>query len=204
MKWATTRSRTPHTRRQELRPWWNIVLLAALLVSWLPIPAKAQEAFREEQQKAIYLRNILGFVQWPANTTASGSRTLQLCVEGDALLAFVLFREFRAVSLNHRRVEVRSLRNERELTGCAVLVIGLLDPKKVARILTAATETQVMTFGQTDGFLEAGGAVQITRKQGAFQFAVNLKATNKARVKLDARLLEMAKRILRDADAAGG
>lgn len=198
------KGRTACTPRQKSRPWWSGVLLTALSVSWLSMSTRAQEALQEKQQKAMYLRNILGFVQWPANTESSGSQALQLCVEGDALLAFALSQEFRAVSLDHRKVEVRSLRNERELTGCAVLVIGPLDPKKVERILTAATDTQVMTFGQTDGFLEAGGAVQITRKQGAFQFAVNLKATNKARVKLDARLLEMAKRILQGADAAGG
>lgn len=201
---ATINGHTARIARQKLRSWRCIILLSALFASWLPISTRAQEVLRREEQKAIYLRNILGFVQWPASAEGSGSHDLQLCVEGEALLAFALSREFRAVSLDHRKVEVRSLRNERELTACTVLVIGRLDPKKVARILTAATGTQLMTFGQTDGFLEAGGAVQITQKQGALQFAVNLKATNRARVKLDARLLEMAKRILQDADTAGG
>jgi YfiR/HmsC-like len=200
----TIKVRTACTPRQKFPPWWSIVLLAALFVPWLPISTRAQEALQLEQQKATYLRNILGFVQWPASAAGNGSRPLQLCVEGEALLAFALTREFRAADLDHRKVEVRSLRSERELPGCSVLVIGRLDSQQVARILVAAAGTQVMTFGQTDGFLEAGGAVQFTRKQNALQFSVNLKATNKARVKLDARLLDMAKRVLQDADTAGG
>jgi hypothetical protein len=96
------------------------------------------------------------------------------------------------------------LASERELSGCAILIIGPLDRKKVARILAAASDMRVMTFGQTEGFLEAGGAVQITGDRGALQFAVNLKAAKNAGVKLDARLLEMAKRVLPDNDVAGG
>ena len=190
-------------RPRKLPSRLRIVLLAALFASSLPIATPAQEGLHREEQKAIYLRNFLGFVQWPASAR-TGSQPLQLCVEGDVLLAFALSREFRAVRLAERKVQVRSLSNERELIGCGVLVIGPLDPKRVARILTAAGATQVMTFGQSDGFLEAGGAVQIIGRQGGFQFAVNLRATNKVRVKLDARLLEMAKRILQDANGAGG
>ena len=200
---ATINHRAACSPRRQLPSLWRIVLLAALLASWLPIAKPAQEGLHREEQEAIYLRNFLGFVQWPASAH-TGSQSLQLCVEGDVLLAFALSQEFRAVSLADRKVEVRSLGNERELTGCGVLVIGPLEPKRVARILTAAAGTQVMTFGQSDGFLEAGGAVQIIGRQGGFQFAVNLRATNKVRVKLDARLLEMAKRILQDANGAGG
>jgi hypothetical protein len=196
-------SRITRAPRQRV-PLRSVVLFAVLTVSYFPFSTPAQQTLQEEQQKAIFLRNMLGFVQWPANTERNDPQMLQLCVEGDALLAFALSREFRAVSLDHRKVRVRSLASEQELPGCAVLIVGLLDPKKVVWILNVAGEAQVMTFGQTNGFLEAGGGVLITEDRGAFQFAVNLKAMKNTKAKLDARLLEMAKRILQDGDVAGG
>jgi hypothetical protein len=61
----------------------------------------------------------------------------------------------------------------------------------------------VLTVGDDEGFLEAGGILELIRTGNTLQFAVNLPAAKNAGLKFDARLLSLAQRVLTEKEAAG-
>lgn len=190
----------PHTLRRRAAG----ILLAWTFFCAFPEGLRAQVALKDAQQKAVFVRNILSFVEWPAESAVDREKPFQLCVEGDALLAFALSQELRGLTLHERKAAVRVTASEKDWKGCQIVLFGNLAEKKVPRLLAIASDAKVLTIGQTQGFLEAGGAIQLAPENGGFRFEVNLEAARNAGVKLDSRLLRLAKRVLNGGELAGG
>ena len=190
--------------RRRLVQICRAILIGLELFSLTSGVARAQVSMTLAHQKAIYIRNILSFVHWPQEPKDNREDDFQLCVDGDEALGFALSEEFRGITLNERKVVVRWARTEKEWKGCRALVTGALDERKIARLLASISRTDVLTLGETRGFLEAGGAVQLIQDRNGFQFEVNLEAARNAGVALDARLLSLARRVVNRPEIAGG
>jgi hypothetical protein len=202
LKFASTTGSRAEASRCSICIFFGPLLFISLIT--MPDPAQAQFSRLDEEQKAAYLRKIIGFVEWqnqPASTSEGG---FQFCVDGDAILGFALSVELRGITVHSQKVNVRLIDKEQQLKGCQALVIASYEKKHIARDLEAIEGAGVLTFGQSNQFLEEGGAVQLIQDGTGMHFAVNLAATRKAGVKLDARLLLLAKRILREDAPAGG
>jgi hypothetical protein len=61
----------------------------------------------------------------------------------------------------------------------------------------------MLTVGDDPGFLEAGGILEFTATGNTMQFAVNLPAAKRAGLKIDARLLSLARRVLTEYGTTG-
>jgi hypothetical protein len=179
-------------------------LLRLITLVTPPDAARAQLSMPDAEQKAAYLRKIMQFVDWQEHSVAAIENDFQFCVDGDAMLGFALTVELRGLMVHAQRVNVRLIKKEEQLKGCQALVIASYDKKHVTRYLEAIKDAGVLTFGQSKEFLEEGGAVQLIQEGEEMHFAVNLAATRKAGVKLDARLLTLAKRVVREETPAGG
>jgi len=61
----------------------------------------------------------------------------------------------------------------------------------------------MLTVGDDAGFLEAGGILEFAYAGNTIQFAVNLAAAKRAGLKIDARLLALAQRVLTEKESTG-
>ena len=177
------------------------ILLAIGFLVFCSVRTPAQIAMEKERQKAIFLHNILTFVQW---TDVAPPGSFEFCVEGDPLLGFALTRELKAATLNGAKVRVRLVRMRSDFTDCQALVLEGSDSNQVMKRLVASNGTSLITFGETDGFLQAGGVIQIIDQGGRLQFGVNLDTARYAGIRIDARLLELAKCLLKSGELTGG
>jgi uncharacterized protein DUF4154 len=180
------------------------VLLCAFLFCLQPGRADGQIVLREARLKAIHVKNMLGFVQWPEEYGKSMYEVIRVCVVGDQFLEFALLNEVKVTKPGERKLQVTWVKGEEEVKGCQVLYIGSADKRRIARLLGAAKGTKVLTIGEAEGFLEAGGIVQLGYEEGVVQFQVNLAAARSEGLKIDARLLGMAKRVVKSSDSHGG
>lgn len=191
------------TLRRALRSLGTVVLIACLLCC-LPRGAQAQGVPQETRLKAIYLRKILSFVQWPAGAIPAENRTFQFCVEGDHLLGFALAQELRSITIDDRTVEVRWAPKEQDLRRCQALFVGASEEKRFAKVPDSAKGTNVLTIGEANGFLDAGGVVQLSQEGNVIRFQINLAAARNAGLKMDARLLALAQRVVKGSEGPGG
>lgn len=164
----------------------------------------SQARSQEYQLKAKYLRTIPSFVEWPPSAANSSRSTFQLCTVGDYPFGVGLAREVRGVSVGGRRIELRWVHKEQELDGCEVIFIGRSEKKRYGKILEGLRGKSVLTVGESEGFLEAGGMVELSFANDRLQLEVNLMAARSANLKVDARLLAMAKRVVTERSTPGG
>ena len=129
---------------------------------------------------------------------------MEFCVEDDGLLGFALAQELSNTTVEGRRVEVRWVHTEKELKGCHVLFVGGSEEKQIAKTLERVKGANVLTLGEARGFLEAGGVAQLTYEDSFIRLGVNLAAAQNAGLKVDARLLGLARRVVKATEMPGG
>jgi len=129
---------------------------------------------------------------------------LHFCVEGNSLIGFALAQELQGFTVGDRSVDVRWAKKEQDLRDCHAIFIGGSDEKSAAKVLESTKGGNVLTFGETDGFLEAGGTVRLSTEGNQVQFQINLAAARSAGLKIDARLLGLAKRVVNGRELPGG
>jgi len=178
------------------------VLLLALLGGWIPGRLEAGTNAEAERAEAIYLEKMLSFVQWPTNPGVSDG-AFQVCVAGGHRDSYVFAEEMRGTKVEGRKIEVRSVRKEESLKNCKVLFIGSPEPKSRAKLLASVKGEQMLTVGDDAGFLGAGGMLEFSHAGNTIQFTVNLRAARNASLKIDARLLTLARRVLTEKEATG-
>jgi len=180
----------------------RVVLLLTLLGGLIPGRLDAQTDAGAERAEAIYLKKMLSFVQWPISPGDS-DEAFQVCVVGGHRNSYVFAEEMRGTKVQGRKIEVRSVRNEESLKNCKVLFIGSPEPKSRAKLLESVKGAQMLTVGDDPGFLEAGGILEFSYAGNTIQFTVNLQAARNASLKIDARLLTLARRVVTEKEAAG-
>jgi hypothetical protein len=166
--------------------------------------ARGQILSSANRLKAIYLGKMLNFVEWPDGAFSARGGAIQFCVEGNGLLGFALAQELSNTTIGGRRVEVRRVQKENDLKGCHALFVGGLGEKHIAKVLESVRGANVLTLGETEGFLEAGGVVQLSYEDSFIRLGVNLAAARNAGLKMDARLLGLAKRVVKSGEMPGG
>jgi hypothetical protein len=191
------------------RSWRCVVAVTALLVCpecKLVPSACGQETTEEYRVKAVYLRKISDFVQWPAAEGAKAkdaSEVVRLCVVGSYAFGALLAQEAGRATLSGKKMEVLWTHKELDFKGCQIIFVSRSENKNYAKILEAAKGMKALTVGETGGFLDAGGIVELNYESDALKFEVSLAAARQAQLRLDARLLAMARRVIRDKEPAG-
>jgi hypothetical protein len=158
----------------------------------------------EYRLKAVYLRMIPSFVEWPPSAGNAGKAAFLLCTVGNYPFGTRLAIEIQGVTIGGRKIELRLLRRGQELDGCEMVFFGESEAKQYGKILESLKGKSVLTVGETKGFLEAGGMVELSFENDRLQMEVNLVVVRKANLKVDARLLAMAKRVVTEHSTPGG
>ena len=183
------------------------VLSAAVI--WLALcaalPALAQESTTQQyKNKATFLAAFPSFVEWPESVFPSTESPFVICVRGDFSFGTSLAELARGKSPRGRRVEVRWVHTDQQLRSCQIAFISRSEQKHYAKLLQALEGAWVLTVGETDDFLAAGGAISLSAGPEALQFEVNLTATEAAHLKISSRLLALARRVMSRTEAAKG
>ncbi len=173
-------------------------ILAAFWVFALTPGTPAQAPSSGEYRiKAEYLANFAKFVEWPDGAFASEDRPFVIGVVGTYLFGTSLSEAVSGKTVRGRKIKIRILTAKDNLRDCQILFIGVSDPKRLASLQWA----NVLTVGETDGFLQAGGAINFLVEQERVRFEVNLGGAARARLKMSSQLLGMARTVWSDASA---
>jgi YfiR/HmsC-like len=179
---------------------WALAL--TILVAMLLRTAAAQSA-TEYQVKAAFLFNFAKFIDWPADAFPNADAPLQICVLGQDPFG----RDFEQViedkAVNGHRLEVAHPDGVPQSRACQILFIGASEKQRVREILHGLRGASVLTVGETPGFAAMGGVINFVLDENRVRFEINVKAAERAHLKLSARLLTVAKLIVTDDEARG-
>lgn len=166
---------------------WLPALFTTLVVL-AAAPAGAQTA---SELKAAFLLSFVKFTEWPPDAPAPGA-PLVLCTT-DEDVASALLGASGGREVDHRTLIVRRVKLDEPLRGCAVLHVGEIDRKQTARLATALQGASVLSVGDAEDFASSGGVIGLFVDGDRMRFAINPGAAERMRLRLSARLLNLAK-----------
>lgn len=164
-----------------------------------PIPGK-MEPPSEYELKAIYLYNFLQFVQWPEEECRlPGGRAHEIAVIGDSSLRPVLLSlqdKLRKKNKDLRLVFHDSYQEGMDLSRCCLLFIAASEQRKLPSILKSLAGKHVLTVTDGDDGADSGVMITLLSRANRIRWAVNRRPVADAGLKMSAKLLEIAERVI--------
>jgi hypothetical protein len=170
-------------------------VLTGILLASSSVSALGQSP-TEYEVKAAFLFNFAKFVEWPA-TVFSGSETpFRICILGRDPFGNGLEQIVAGKKLDRRQIEIARPMNSMEAKNCQILFIASSEARQVPQILEHLKGVSVLTVADTNRFALMGGMISFVRDDDRVRFEINVQAADAAHLKLSARLMTVAKRVL--------
>jgi hypothetical protein len=153
-------------------------------------------ATREYEVKAAYLFNFANFANWPADAFESPSAPFRICTVGPDPFGPALADTVRNETIDGHPLTVVHAPPLADIRRCHILFVASNTPELKATV-DAAGAGPVLTVGETDGFLRAGGVLAFAMDEGRVRFDVNPAQATKVGLSLSSKLLQVARRVQR-------
>jgi YfiR/HmsC-like len=163
-------------------------LLGLMIFLWGSLPMSAQTSMSEYQVKALFLLNFVKYVDWPAE--ASGPIVIGILGQdnfNDSLRAAV-----EGKNIGGREIVIKHVSAGDDLSGCTILFVSSSENPQLNQILGKAGSSPILTVGESDSFLQNGGIINFTLKEGKIHLEINLKAAQKVNLQISSKLLSVA------------
>lgn len=171
------------------------------LSALLCLAARAQ-APSEYEVKAAFLFNFAKFVEWPTGTFSSANAPFRICVLGKDPFGNTLDRIVADKTLDEHRIEIDRSITLADANNCQILFLASSEARRMAQIVQQLKGGGVLTVADTSGFAQMGGIINFVLDEDRVRFEINLRAAEAAHLKLSARLVTVAERVVGD-DPAG-
>ena len=176
----------------------GIVLAAA---SWLQAPwATAQQPEpanlpNEYTVKAVFLYTFGRYVEWPESALAKTPNTFVIGVVGEDPFGGALDEIAAKKTIQGRRIVVRRFASAEKFDGpCHILFVSRsLKADQQAAAIKKTQGKGVFVVGENPGFAEQGGVANFFVDGDSVRFEINGDAAKRAKLHMDAKLLNLGK-----------
>ncbi len=169
------------------------LLAACALIGSVPTAGAQSEPPGEYQVKAAFLYNFAKFVEWPAEAFADASAAIHLCVVGEDPFGESLEQIVRGKAIQGRPLAIMRLKSDQDPRTCQILFISSSEKQRFGQILARLRESSVLTVGETQHFAQLGGIINFVLEESKVRFEINANAAERARLKISAKLLSLAR-----------
>lgn len=161
--------------------------------------AQAQESVSKEYQvKAAFLYNFAKFVEWPAQTFTNDESPLVIGVFGQNPFGGVLDAIAQKHQINGRAIVIKPVNTVADAAGVNLMFLGTNEDKQAADILAALKGTNILTVGESEKFMAAGGMIGFVPVDDKIRFEINASAAERHGLKISAQLLRLAISVHKD------
>ncbi len=154
-------------------------------------PALHAQQTSEDRLRAAFLYQLAQYITWPQ--TAPSKEPFRICVYGYTGFSSTLESAVGGKRIDNRPVRVLNLKRPDEIAQCQMVYLGFDDRREIAEFVGRWSYPRVLMVGESEGFAELGGMVNLVLDAGRVNFEVNLAATRRAGVSLRSQLLRFAK-----------
>jgi hypothetical protein len=181
-----------------------LLILAALNVGPDCYAIASDEAL-EYQVRAAFLLNFTRFIEWPPSAFADGDSPMAICILGDDPFGNIIDQLVSGELVGGRKIVVRRIGNPPLPQTCQVLYIrktenGNAEAARSGKELSGNLPTGgpgVLTVGEGNAFVREGGMIAFILDTRRVRFDINQTAAENAGLKLSARLLSVARTVVK-------
>lgn len=148
---------------------------------------------KEFQVKALFLYNFANFVEWPSEAFDSQMAPLKMCLFG--AVPFGNFLDVvNGVKIRQRMLDVIRTTDEDDIRqGCHILFVGIDRTDRLQEFFSNLNHLFVLSVGNTEGFAENGGVINIFRTSDQQKFEINLTRAIENGLFISSDLLSLAR-----------
>lgn len=154
--------------------------------------ARHYESFHEIDRRASFLLNFAFFMQWPQSAFDSASAPLRYCVLGNPELSSSLKQTLAGEQVAGRPLQLANAQEQAPWRRCHVLYLDHRVAESMSRVLAEVKDAPVLTVGDTQELVHAGGMVSLVRKDGRLHALINREAASRAGIQISSKLLRLA------------
>lgn len=169
-----------------------LCLLAVLLWAALAHAGDNAQADAEAKIKASYIYKLAAYIDWPPGD-AGAPFTIGI-LDADNV-ADELKKLSASYPLKNRPVQIRVLAAGTPLSGLQLLYIGQRAARNAHSLFDSIATQPVLTMTESAGLLSAGSVINLVLVDERIRFEVSLPHAEARRLKVSARLLDVAYRI---------
>lgn len=188
-----------------------MVLVLSLLIALVAQGTNAAVS-REYKIKAAFLYNFIKFVDWPKEKIAGRNKPIIIGIVGkdpfgDAFepvqsksikgrkVVIKRFTTFKRLNKSSEQNTDKTYRKIEMLKKCHLIFICPSEEKNIKEIINLVKDHSVLTVGQTDDFLKAGGIINFIVEDEKVRFEINTAAAKQAKLDIRSKLLRLAKKV---------
>jgi hypothetical protein len=175
-----------------------LAFLLALSHAGKPRAISAQTAPSNEYAvKAAFLYHFAQFVDWPDGTFPQADSPLVYCTIGEDPFHGALEASLLGKKMDGHPFQVGHARQiGDDLQACNVLFIGEKEKGILPEVLANLKGRPVLLVGESDRFVQDGGMIGFCLEANKIRFEVNMESAEKAKLKISAKLLALAKNVI--------
>jgi YfiR/HmsC-like len=158
--------------------------------------SRGQSTEEEYRVKAAFIFHFAQLIDWPEDTQMDADHALLLCTLGADPFQGTLESTVAGKAIGNRVIRVRHLADTQAMQSCQILFLSKAQSKRVPMLVADLHNAPVLTVGESDGFLDAGGMIRFLLQDNRVRFEINRNAAESARLKIGSRLLVLAERVV--------
>lgn len=144
-------------------------------------------ATREEMIKSAAVLSFLRYSEWPKSVETS----ITVGVMGRPSFFHVLRADLDGKSVNGRTVRVVELKPNSDLRCCQLIYFGSFKSAETKQLLLNAESAHVLTIGESERFLDYGGAVNLFIVDDRIGFEASLDTLDRCGISISSNLLRL-------------
>ena len=148
----------------------------------------------EARLKSAFIFNFAKFVEWPANAFSEPNSPLVVGIIGKDTLGPALDQVIQGKSVNGRPIVVHRFAVGQEVQSCHILFVSAKNEANLAQILQRARGANILTVGETEGFLKAGGIIRFVTVENRLQFEISAANAAQSGLKISSKLLLLSRK----------
>lgn len=171
-----------------LKPGKTALLALVVLVGLLGFPRVVLSQENADKIKSVFMFKFFDYVTWPSGYVPGTSGDGILCTYGSHPFGETLTHLASLKSADHR-FRVQSVSSVEQGKRCHVLYVA---KSRYDKVPAFPSGSGVLIVGDDDGFLEAGGIIQMKEDKGKVRLMIDLNNAKKHGVQISSRLLNIA------------
>ena len=171
-------------------------LVYLVLALTLAGDVQAGSTVEEYSVKAAFLFHFAQFIEWPPGAFKDAGAPMTYCTVGEDPFRGALEAALNGKIVGARVLRVVHFKQVEEVRECQVVFLGGLGKKTDPEALKALADRPVLTVGEAQEFAQDGGMIGFRLEENKVRFEINLAAAERAGLKISARLLALASKVI--------
>jgi YfiR/HmsC-like len=172
---------------------FTFIFACCLFLNASPQALSQNDRSAEYTVKLAFLYSITKFVDWPSDSYRDPGASFALCIVGADPFGRNIEEELQTRTVEGHSIQVKTVRSDDTLSSCHMIFIPVTEEGQAARIVRGLKGSSTLTVGETEGFATLGGIINLTVESSRLHFEVNLLGAERARLKISAKMLALAK-----------